>query len=192
MILLGNGEPLGMERVKRKLELVQDDAEGWRKKKDSGTKDKAAHLAAEAAIFEKGQWTRNRFAQWIVWFCRWIFGIWTISCCGGRLTHNPYASHWYFPWSRSESWNCIVKQRPLPLLPLFIFALSKHRKTRFAIFLFSVMEALAAQAILKLAPSKSTLLCLYHYTTINDEQAQPKQFFSLFTIFYDWSIHIYV
>ena len=55
MILLVNGEPLGMERVKTKLELVQDDAEGWRKKKDSGTKDKAAHLAAEAAIFEKGQ-----------------------------------------------------------------------------------------------------------------------------------------
>ena len=41
--------------VKRKLELVQDEAERWRKKKDSGTKDKAARLAAEAAIFEKAQ-----------------------------------------------------------------------------------------------------------------------------------------
>ena len=55
MILLGNGETLGWERVKRRLELVQDDAEGWRKKKDSETKDKAARLAAEAVIFEKGQ-----------------------------------------------------------------------------------------------------------------------------------------
>ena len=55
MILLGNGERLGRERVKRKFELVQDDAEGLRKKKDSGTKDKAARLAAEAAIFEKRQ-----------------------------------------------------------------------------------------------------------------------------------------
>ena len=55
MILLGNGEPLGRQRVKRKLELVQDDAEGWRKKKGSGTKDKVARLAAEAAIFEKRQ-----------------------------------------------------------------------------------------------------------------------------------------
>ena len=55
MILLGNGEPLGRERVKRKLELVQDDAEGWRKKKDSETKVKAARLAAQAAVFEKRQ-----------------------------------------------------------------------------------------------------------------------------------------